>query len=219
MNDSDEMKTFTKEVDAVLKAFEMNNLSDSEIKKGKNDNIIIKNIKSKNNEEDGNEYDNNNNSIFNYFTPKYLTSSSLLKLQLRDPTLRMQYLCQIMICLQFLSKESTKNKDIKEKNKNDEVLSKLQRRAQKLVGKYNDNMKHLLKSLLEEEDKWSKWKDDKCNDSLERPYKILKIDFDTSNKLSTFSEERVMEIVKPNLAELYLYNYVLKIDIMLIMKK
>lgn len=70
-----------------------------------------------------------------YFSPKYLTSSTLLRLQLKDPTLRIQYLTQILIALQFIEVTIIKEKSLSVKNKIEEAFKKFHKRADNLIKK------------------------------------------------------------------------------------
>lgn len=106
-----------------------------------------------------------------FFQPKYLTSSSLFRLQLRDPILRQSMLTQCLVLFQHLLSPSLRDsipQDIKTpKNK----LLELQHRVHKLLKNTPPNGEKYVQvvgQVLEKERNWISWKQEKKCSSFEK---------------------------------------------------
>jgi len=96
-----------------------------------------------------------------YFT-KYLTSSKLLKLELRDVNFRIQILIQILILIQTLEIPTKPTDQLNEKQKI--VLSELKTRTKDLL-EQTPNGKEFTKNItniIQRELNWITWKRDGC---------------------------------------------------------
>lgn len=93
-------------------------------------------------------------------TPKYLTSSSLLPLQLATPDFRIHVLTQFLIVASHLSSESPPLAN---------ALSTLQLRAKQLLRKDQEEHLQILEAILQREQHWRAWKKTKCKDSAFAP--------------------------------------------------
>jgi THO complex subunit 1 len=106
-------------------------------------------------------------------TPKYLTSSSLLPLQLATLDFRIHVLTQFLIVASHLSSESPPLAN---------ALSTLQQRAKQLLRLDHPEHLAILESILQREQHWRAWKKTKCKASaFSPPYGDAK-DEETPNK-------------------------------------
>jgi hypothetical protein len=103
---------------------------------------------------------------------KYLTSSQLFALQLRDPIIREQYLAQMMIHIQFVTAKlgSAPAAGVAVLADADKatlaVIEKLEKRINAILKKTPPNgasFLQSLKSLLDREQHWSAWKKKGCH--------------------------------------------------------
>ncbi|CAM9744289.1 unnamed protein product, partial [Laminaria digitata] len=100
-----------------------------------------------------------------YFGLKYLTSSRLLRLQLRDPTLRLQVLTQWLILAASLKSKVGKDKD--SPNSAADLNPRMERakRLVKATPPRGEEYLNMLQTVLHRESAWTQWKDmDKCKD-------------------------------------------------------
>lgn len=108
-----------------------------------------------------------------FFVCKYLTSSRLLRLQLRDPTLRLQIISQLMI-MQHVLRTTLRAKGLAE----DEAEASLAKRRLKDLSTVASRARALMKNtpphgslyqkmlerVLNREGNWVQWKANKCPD-------------------------------------------------------
>ena len=101
-----------------------------------------------------------------YMGTKYLTSSQLLPLQLKDPVLRIQILSQILIHIKFLRVKSFEIKIPSSKPSKDVTsilkrLDEVEALAEGLLSKvppHGKKIQELVSSLLVRESSWIRWK-------------------------------------------------------------
>ncbi len=115
-----------------------------------------------------------------FFVCKYLTNSRLLRLQLRDPTLRLQLLAQLMSMSCVISKELHKEKKppaddggnaAKEALDRKQTLSQLVGRMKRLIQRTPPRGKEFLAlevKTLQRNASWVSWKVGGCKASLEK---------------------------------------------------
>lgn len=97
-----------------------------------------------------------------FFVCKYLTNSRLLRLQLRDPILRLQVLTQMLIMIKTCSAPNlTKVKGVFPET----ALAAMKKRVKALIGStppHGKDYYKLITSTLEYEDNWLRWKANQC---------------------------------------------------------
>lgn len=96
-----------------------------------------------------------------FFQPKYLTSSRLFRLQLRDPILRESILTQILILFNHLGKQKAPEDSKTPKA----VISELQERVMNLLKQTpsdGEGFSEMVSRVLERERNWIVWKNEKC---------------------------------------------------------
>ncbi len=115
-----------------------------------------------------------------FFVCKYLTNSRLLRLQLRDPTLRLQLLAQLMSLSYILSKELNKEKKQSAEDRGTAVsdvvdrkqaLSQFVKRIKRLIQRTPPRGKEFLAlevKTLKRDASWVSWKARGCKTSLEK---------------------------------------------------
>eukprot|EP00456_Euglypha_rotunda_P007888 TRINITY_DN11459_c0_g1_i5.p1 TRINITY_DN11459_c0_g1~~TRINITY_DN11459_c0_g1_i5.p1 ORF type:complete len:230 (+),score=25.59 TRINITY_DN11459_c0_g1_i5:121-810(+) len=96
--------------------------------------------------------------------PKYLTSSRLISLQLRDPALRRHILLQLIVLFQFLLSTVKKLTFALNAKQKENVKSMINRVAFLLRTTPPDGAKfeRVINDLIKREGNWIKWKDNKC---------------------------------------------------------
>jgi THO complex subunit 1 len=117
---------------------------------------------------------------------KYLTSSQLLHLQLKDPEIRTHFLTQLLILLSHLSSSSailptastkqtagsTNPKSNSELKQTQSQLSNLEKRTQQLLKSIKphgeDHLRAICWIFKERESMWRHWKKNKCAPPLEK---------------------------------------------------
>eukprot|EP00752_Nemacystus_decipiens_P014653 g13050.t1 len=100
-----------------------------------------------------------------YFGLKYLTSSRLLKLQLRDPTLRLQVLTQWLILAASLKSKIAGFKDCPNSVADLKPRIELAKRLVRATPPRGEEYLGMLQIILNRENAWTQWKDvTKCKD-------------------------------------------------------
>ncbi|EGG24207.1 putative THO1 protein [Cavenderia fasciculata] len=105
-----------------------------------------------------------------YFT-KYLTSSNLIKLQLKDSTFRRNILTQLLITFQFIEFNTIKSPNLLNDSQK-QLLTTLTNKAKKIIEQTQPNGEHFMKSLaliLKRETNWLTWKMDGGCKAFGRP--------------------------------------------------
>ncbi|CAB1116286.1 unnamed protein product [Ectocarpus sp. CCAP 1310/34] len=98
-----------------------------------------------------------------YFGLKYLTSSRLLRLQLRDPTLRLQVLTQWLILAASLKNKVANAKDSPNSVEDLKPRIELAKRLVKATPPRGEEYLSMLQIVLNRETFWTQWKDvNKC---------------------------------------------------------
>ncbi|CAM9541838.1 unnamed protein product, partial [Ectocarpus sp. 13 AM-2016] len=98
-----------------------------------------------------------------YFGLKYLTSSRLLRLQLRDPTLRLQVLTQWLILAASLKNKVVNAKDSPNSVEDLKPRIELAKRLVKATPPRGEEYLSMLQIVLNRETFWTQWKDvNKC---------------------------------------------------------
>ncbi|CAN0195019.1 unnamed protein product [Ectocarpus sp. 4 AP-2014] len=98
-----------------------------------------------------------------YFGLKYLTSSRLLRLQLRDPTLRLQVLTQWLILAASLKNKAANAKDSPNSVEDLKPRIELAKRLVKATPPRGEEYLSMLQIVLNRETFWTQWKDvNKC---------------------------------------------------------
>jgi THO complex subunit 1 len=104
------------------------------------------------------------------FNTKYLTSSNLMGLQLKDPSFQRHILVQCLILFDYLKAPGKNDKDLISDSMKEEVKS-LEERVKKLLEMTPPKGKEFLNSIehiLEREKNWVWWKRDGCP-AFEKP--------------------------------------------------
>ncbi|CAM9200250.1 unnamed protein product [Chrysoparadoxa australica] len=100
-----------------------------------------------------------------YFGCKYLTNSRLLRLQLQDPTIRLQIITQVLLMFHTLEAAFLGGKAVSDRIKPEEELRSLRKRARALVEHTPPSgREHLamLDRVLMRETNWLDWKAEGC---------------------------------------------------------
>ncbi|XP_078448484.1 nuclear matrix protein-like protein [Wolffia australiana] len=98
------------------------------------------------------------------FSIKYLTSSKLMGLELKDPNFRRHILLQCLILFDYLKTPGKNDKDVPSESLKEEITA-CEERVKKLLELTPPNGKDFLKSvehILEREKNWVWWKRDGC---------------------------------------------------------
>ncbi|PNY10205.1 THO complex subunit 1-like protein, partial [Trifolium pratense] len=133
-------KKFTSSLSVVLNTFEAQPLSDEE---GDANNLEEEAVN---------------------FSIKYLTSSKLMGLELKDPSFRRHVLVQCLILFNYLKAPGKGDKDLPSENMKDEITS-CEERVKKLIELTPPKGKEFLykiEHILEREKNWVWWKRDGC---------------------------------------------------------
>ncbi len=129
-------------------------------------------------EREGEGFQQHDGGVF--FVCKYLTNSRLLRLQLRDPTLRLQLLAQLMSLSCIISKELNKEKKqpaedrgtaVKDAVDRKQALSQFVGRIKRLIQRTPPRGKEFLAlevKTLKRDANWVSWKARGCKASLEK---------------------------------------------------
>ncbi|KAL6976434.1 suppressor of the transcriptional defect of hpr1 by overexpression [Sarracenia purpurea var. burkii] len=98
------------------------------------------------------------------FSIKYLTSSKLMGLELKDPSFRRHFLVQCLILFDYLKAPGKNDKDLPSETMKEEIIS-CEERVKKLLEMTPPKGKEFLNSIehiLERERNWVWWKRDGC---------------------------------------------------------
>lgn len=98
------------------------------------------------------------------FNPAYLTAASLLRLQLRDPSVSQNVLVQLYITITYLSSPFAKTLMIPQSNKSvKDLLIPLLKRVKRMIAESTPNGEELYRMVKEvDEGEWGQWKKDGC---------------------------------------------------------
>lgn len=100
---------------------------------------------------------------FSAFNPAYLTSSSLLRLQLRDPSVSQNVLVQLYIVLTYLSSPLSKTLTLPPNKSVKDILLPLLKRVKRMIATSTPNGEELYKMVKEvDEAEWGEWKKEGC---------------------------------------------------------
>ncbi|KAL8244878.1 hypothetical protein R6Q59_011136 [Mikania micrantha] len=105
------------------------------------------------------------------FSIKYLTSSNLMGLELKDPSFRRHILVQCLILFDYLKTPGKNDKDLPPEIMKEEIKACEERVKQLLVmtPPKGENFLHCIEHILERERNWVWWKRDGCGPFEKQP--------------------------------------------------
>ncbi|XP_034223761.1 THO complex subunit 1 isoform X2 [Prunus dulcis] len=127
------------------------------------------------------------------FSIKYLTSSKLMGLELKDPSFRRHILVQCLILFDYLKAPGKSEKDLPSDSMKEEIKS-CEERVKKLLEMTppkGENFLHKIEHILEREKNWVWWKRDGCPPFEKQPAEKKVVQEGAKKRFSVGNGEKI----------------------------